>query len=153
MRRFAFSLERVLELRRHTEREWELKLAEVTSRVVGVQQEMQRLDTQRTETRNTRVYAGRVDMEALHSREEYVVAITRRYTELENRLVALEQEREKVRAGYIEASSARKALDKLRERRSDEYYKEAQKEEERAIDDISNSQQAMKLQNWEESDV
>ncbi|MFP4375875.1 MAG: flagellar export protein FliJ [Spirochaetales bacterium] len=153
MRRFAFSLERVLELRRHVEREWELKLAEVTSRVVGVQQEMHRLDAQRIEMRNTRVFAGRVDMEALHSREEYVVAITRRHTELEARLVTLEQEREKVRAGYIEASSARKALDKLRERQSSVYYKEAQKEEDRAIDDISNSQQVVKMREREESDV
>jgi flagellar FliJ protein len=153
MRRFAFSLQKILEIRRHAERQWELRLAEITARVVGVDREVENLTDARSESSSSHTYVGRVDMETLASRERYVVAIDRRVADLKQKRVQLEREREKIRQGYQEASSARKALDKLRERRSSEYYKEALKEEERAIDDINNSQQVRRMENWEENDV
>ena len=136
MRRFAFKLEKVLELRRYKEREWELKLAEVTSRVLGVEQEIRSWAQRRVTTTSRTVPHGRVDMSDLQSREEFVNLIDERVLQLQSQLVALEAERDKVREGYIEASSARKALTKLKERQSDDYYQDALREEARTLDEI-----------------
>lgn len=153
MRRFAFKLEKVLEFRRYDEREWELKLAEVTNRVIAVEQEIAGWALRRSETTGRTVATGTVDMHLLRSREEYVTLIDDRVRQLQSRLVVLEAEREKVRGGYLEASRRRKALSKLKERRSDEYYQEALKDEIRALDDISGSMTSQRRRESEEGNV
>jgi len=153
MRRFAFKLEKVLELRRFAEREWEHKLAEATSRVIGVENEISDWAERRTATSADRVPIGRVDMAVLRSREDYVNLIDDRVYQLQSRLVTLEAEREKVRTRYLEVSQRRKALSKLKERRGDEYYKDARKEEMRTLDEIAVSMTAGKLAHAEDEGV
>lgn len=153
MRRFAFKLEKVLELRRFAEREWEHKLAEATSRVIGVENEISEWAERRSATSTNRVPNGRVDMGVLRSREDYVNLIDDRVYRLQSRLVTLEAEREKVRARYLEVSQRRKALSKLKERQGDEYYKDALKEETRSLDEIAVSMTAGKLAHAEDEDV
>jgi flagellar FliJ protein len=136
MRRFEFKLEKVLELRRYYEREWELKLAESTSRVLSVEREIQDWGRRRIMTTSEAVPVGRIDMSSLRSREDFVNLVDERVEQLQSRLVALEAERDKVRQGYLEASRARKALTRLKERRAEEYYDEGQREETRTLDEI-----------------
>lgn len=136
MRRFVFSLDKVLELRRYHERQWELKLAEVTGRIVAVEREIHSWGARRSSAVDYRVYPGHVDMRTAWAREEYLTLIDTRVRELQTRLHALEHERSKVRASYLDASSARKALTRLEERRRDEYYREAAKDEHRVLDEI-----------------
>ena len=152
MRRFNFKLEKILELRRYAEQEWELKLAEVTSRIVGAQREIDDLAHRRLDTRRYHAAAGTLDMLLMHSREDYVNRIDQRVLELERQLVALEVERSKVRDGYVEASKKRKALTRLKERRSSEYYRNALREEGRVLDEIAGSQLIRKRET-EEIDV
>ena len=55
---------------------------------------------------------------------------------------ALEEKRkemEKVRARYLEASKERKVLDKLKERRAQEYYDQQRDEEFKTVDDLNTS--------------
>ena len=153
MRRFAFKLEQVLELRRYVEREWEIKLAQATSRIVEAQREISRWGSQRTSTAAIQTGAGQVDMETLRSREDYLTLIDQRVMELQNRMVTLEKERDSVREGYLEASRKRKALTKLKERREREYYKDALRDEGRTIDEIAGSQTVRRLRESEEADV
>ncbi len=153
MRRFAFKLEKVLELRRFTEREWEHKLAEATSRVIGVENEISDWAQRRTSTSTHRVPNGRVDMGALRSREDYVNLIDDRVYQLQSRLVTLQAEREKVRAKYLEVSQRRKALSKLKERQGEEYFKDALKEETRSLDEIAVSMTAGKIAHAEDESV
>jgi flagellar export protein FliJ len=136
MRRFEFDLEKVLELRRYAEREWELKLAEVTGRVLGAEREIADLRAARESTTAVSVRPGRVDMGSLSGRQEYLALIERRTVELRGRLARLEREREEVRAEYLQASRARKAISQLRDRRAAEHYREARKEEAREYDEI-----------------
>lgn len=152
MRRFSFKLEKILELRRYDEREWEIKLAEVTSRLIGVEQEIAGWGRRRVTMISYTVPSGRVDMSDLRSREEFVNLIDERVLALQSRLVALEAEREGVRTQYIRASSARKALSKLKERREREYYKDGLREETRTLDDIG-SQIAIRRRDSEEQHV
>ena len=125
-------------LRRQAEREWELSLAEVTSRIVGVDREIEDLAQKRHSMRSYHAGAGTLDMRTMHSREDYVNRIDQRTEELQHRRAALELERGKVRERYVEASARRKALTRLKERRADEYYREALREEGRVLDEIGN---------------
>jgi len=54
-------------------------------------------------------------------------------------LIVKRVELEKVRASYLEASKERKVLDKLKERRSGEYYEHQLDEEFKSVDDMSTS--------------
>lgn len=140
MRRFRFKLDKVLELRRYAEQGWELKLAEVTGRVVAAEQEITEWARRRHDAGRFHAAAGTLDMLLIRSREDYVNRIDQRVGELQHRLVALETERAEVRSGYVEASKKRKALTRLEERRSEEYYREALRDEGRVLDEIAGSQ-------------
>lgn len=153
MKRFEFKLEKVLELRRYDEHEWELKLAEVTGRVVAAEQEIRSWAEKRFGTRQYHAAAGTLDMALMRSREEYVNRIDLRVEELQHRLIALETERSKVREGFLEASRKRKALTRLKERQSEEYYREALREEGRVLDEIGGDQVVRRLKEMEEVDV
>ena len=153
MRRFSFDLEKVLELRRYTEREWELKLAEVTSRIINVENEISSWAERRQATTSVTVPRGRVNMHTMRSRADYVGLIDDRVRQLQSRLVSLEAEREKVRKRYLEVSRDRKALSKLKERRSEEYYQDAKKEEIRTLDEIASSMRTQRLMESEEGNV
>ena len=144
MRRFAFRLEKVLELRRYREREWELKLAEVTSRVMGVEQEIDQWLARRRTTSGGTAGPGPIDMDEWRSREGYSVLIDDRIRRLRSRLVVLEAERDKVRERYLEVSKRRKALSRLKERRGEEYYRDALKDEHRAVDELAGPTAAMR---------
>ena len=153
MRRFAFKLEKVLELREYHEREWELRLAEVTSRVIGVENEITELGERRHATQSVAIRPGHVDLGDARNREEYVNLIDDRVRHLRRRLVALEEERSRVRDHYLDASRERKALSKLKERRSEEYYKDSLKEEIRSLDEIAGSMTYRRLRSSEDGYV
>lgn len=157
MRRFSFKLEKVLELRRYAEREWELKLAEVTSRVVVAENDLQRWARQRVSTvmvgGGTGTERGTVDMDLLRSRDDYLSLIDQHVAQLQSRIAALEVEREKVRRHYLRVSQKRKALSKLKERRSSEYYSDAAREQNREIDEIGGVQAVRRINRMESADV
>jgi len=140
MRRFQFRLERFLELRRWKEREWELKLAKALGECLLLQQRIRQIGEEIGASRLAEYTEGRrVDVEAMARRELYVQRLA---MERERAVVTLEEKRremEKVRARYLEASKERKVLDKLKERRSEEYYDRQLDEEYRTVDDMNNS--------------
>ena len=140
MRRFRFKLDKILELRRYAEQEWELKLAEVTGRVVTAEQEITEWARKRHDTRRFHAGAGTLDMLIMRTREDYVNRIDLRVLELQHQLVALEVERSKIRDGYMEASKKRKALTRLKERQAEEYYRDALRDEGRVLDEIAGNQ-------------
>jgi len=140
MRRFQFRLERFLELRRWKEREWELKLARALGECLLLEQRIRQIGEEIGASRLAEYTEGRrVDVEAMARRELYVQRLA---VERERAQVTLEEKRrelEKVRARYLEASKDRKVLDKLKERRSEEYYDRQLDEEYRTADDLNNS--------------
>lgn len=153
MRRFAFKLEKILELRRHAERQWERKLADVTRRVVAVEREIEAWAVRRHDTARFGAGPGTVDMMLLQSREDYINRIDQRVRELQHQVLALETERAKVREDYVRASSRRKALTRLKERRSAEYYRGALREEARVLDEIAATRLIRARSETEEVDV
>ncbi len=153
MRRFAFKLEKVLELRRYHEREWELKLAEVTGRVLEVEHEISAWADRRHGAGRRHIAIGRVDMSELHSREDFLLMVDDRVRNLQSRLVALHAERDRVRERYLEFSRRRKALSRLKERRGDDYYRESLRDEHRTLDEIAGSMASRRVLESEDDDV
>ncbi len=140
MRRFQFRLERFLELRRWKEREWELKLARALGECLVIENRIREIAEEIGASRLAQFSeGGRVDVEAMARRELYVQRLA---LERERAQVTLEEKRremEKVRARYLEVSKERKVLDKLKERRSEEYYDRQLDEEYKAVDDLNSS--------------
>ena len=140
MRRFQFRLERFLELRRWKEREWELKLARAQGECLLLENRIREIGEEIGASRLAQFSIGRrVDVESMARRELYVQRLAVERERAQVTLVEKRREMEKVRAGYLEASRDRKVLDKLKERRSVEYYDRQLDEEYKAADDLSSS--------------
>jgi len=140
MRRFQFRLERFLELRRWKEREWELKLARAQGECLLLENRIRQIGEEIGASRLAQFSDGRrVDVEAMARRELYVQRLAVERERAQVTLVEKRREMEKVRAGYLEASRDRKVLDKLKERRSEEYYDRQLDEEYKAVDDLASS--------------
>jgi flagellar protein FliJ len=138
MRRFQFRLERFLDLRRWKEREWEIALAKILGECLLLENRIIEIGTEIGASRLAVFTDGaRVDIAAMGRRELYVQRLA---VERERARVTLEgkrREMEKVRAKYLEASKERKVLDKLKERRSSEYYDHQRDEEYKTVDDLT----------------
>lgn len=136
MRRFSFKLDKLLELRRYSERELEIKLAEAASRVIAVDREIAEWHDRRRTEASFGISGGTVDVSLLNARDDFLTLVDDRVRKLERRRRHLENERTTVADAYLEASRKRKVLSKLKERREREYYDAAKREEMKEIDEI-----------------
>jgi flagellar FliJ protein len=140
MRRFQFRLERFLELRRWKEREWELALARIQGECLLLVRRIEEIGGLISSGRLAGFTEGtRIDVGSMARRELYVRRLLRDRERANAALAEARKELERVRARYLEASRDRKVLDKLRERRSDEYYEHQLDEEYKAADDMNTS--------------
>ena len=140
MRRFQFRLERFLELRRWKERQWEIALAKILGECLLLEKRIEEIGVEiGASLFGGFIAAGRVDVEAMSRRELYVQRLAVERERARETLVEKRIELEKVRAKYLEAARDRKVLDKLKERRSEEYYEVQIDEEFKTIDDMNTS--------------
>lgn len=147
MRRFKFRLEKFLELRRWKEREREIALAKVLGEVLLLEKRIAEIaglisGSLFGQFRRENL----VDVEGMMRRELYVQRLAREREAKRSALVVKRRELEEARGRYLEASKERKVLDKLRERRETEYYKQAIDEEYKAVDDTNTA--AATRQGW-----
>lgn len=139
MKRFQFNMEKVLELRRYEERRWELKLGEVTGRCVSINRRIK----EHTEDRR-RVFASRRlgDSRSFYDfqvADRYAMRLEQEKKKLRSELEECEKEREQIRKKFMEASRKRKVIERLKERKQEQYYKEQRKEEQKELDDLASS--------------
>ncbi len=138
MRRFQFRLERFLDLRRWKEREWEIRLAQATGKVILLRNRIEEIGVEigvsydRTFARGTGI-----DVAAMAGRERYVQRLAAERVRKHAELAVRTREMEEVRGHYLEAARDRKVLDKLKERRAGEYYEWQRDEEYKTIDDLN----------------
>jgi flagellar protein FliJ len=138
MRRFRFRLERFLELRRWKERQWEIALAKILGECLRLERRIEAIGEEIGASRLVAYTEGaRIDVEAMALRDHFVMRLAHERERTREILTVKRVELEKVRASYLEASRDRKVLDKLKERRSDEYYERQLDEEFKSIDDMS----------------
>ena len=131
MKRFSFSLEKVLSLRKFREQETKIELgkaigelSEIENNIKSVAQERFRAGDQFSGNgaiiRSYMLYVSRLDLK----KEELLADAAKAEIKVEG-----------ARAVFIEASRERKVLDKLKEKRSGEYRKMILVEETKSLDD------------------
>jgi flagellar FliJ protein len=140
MRRFQFRLERFLELRRWKERECEIALAKVLGTCLLLEKRIDEIGKEVAASRLSVFVAGiRIDVWAMARRELYLQRLTGERARAEAALAEERKALEVVRAKYFDAAKERKVLDKLKQRRSEEYYAHQLDEEYKSLDDMNTS--------------
>ncbi len=136
-------MQRILDLRAHKERQWEMKLGKITGECLTIENE---ITHRREEISRVRTKPGvAVDQAYRAAVEQY---ITRLLIEIEELTVKLEQkqkERQKVQEKFLEASRDRKILDSLKEKREQQYRREQNREDMKILDDLAGAQAVRKM--------
>lgn len=136
MKRFLFKLEKLLELRSFYERKAELLLAEKAGRCALLEGRLKEIAESRVRTSREMFSAGR-DIADYRAAELYLLRLDRERDRLLEELALAEAEREAARADYLVKHRDREIIDKLKERRQAEYYRFAEREEIKALDDLA----------------
>ena len=140
MKRFHFRLERLLALRAHREKESLARLAEAAGHCVRVRRSLEDNETATgAGFRSGFLENTRVDLSLLVYREQYLNRLGAERRRLEEELQERLARKDEVQATYLEHSRDRKILDRLKERRAREFYREQRKEEFKAMDDANGS--------------
>ncbi len=139
MKRFQFRLEKILNLRRYREREWEQKLAVISGICIGLENRIEMLKREKERVAFRYVVGTNMDVSTLVSRELYTLRINKGIEELEEELEKRREELEEVRKKYLEVSKERKVLEKLKERQESKYYYEQKLEDIKVVDDLNNA--------------
>ncbi len=145
MRKFQFNLEKILELRKYDEQQWELKLGQATGRCNSLNREIESRKASRREIFEKR-HLDSGDMRMFLYAENYTHRMDQEIVELREELKKAEAERQKLQEKFLEASKKRKILDKLKERQQQAYYKHEQKQEQKTLDEISSARYARELE-------
>lgn len=136
MKRFAFRLEKLLELRSFHEKKAELVLAQKVGRVALLEQRLKEIAESRSRTGRDRFAAGR-DLADYRASELYIKRLEVERDRVLVELAEAELERQAALEVYVEKHRDRQAIDKLKERRQAEYYRAAEREEIKALDDLA----------------
>ena len=136
MRRFRFNLEKLLELRAFYERKAEMVLAGKAGACALLDEKMREVALSRSRTGREMFSTGR-GVEDYRAAELYIVRLDRDRERLARELAVAELEREQARAAYVEKRMGRESLEKIKERRQKEYYRLAEREETKALDDVA----------------
>ena len=136
MRRFRFNLEKLLELRAFFERKAEMALAEKAGRCALLDADLREVAMARARTGREMFATGRA-LEDYRASGLYIIRLDRDRDRLTEEIAVAELEREKARAAYVERHTARESIEKIKERRQSEYYRLAEREETKALDDLA----------------
>ncbi|MDR2786358.1 MAG: flagellar export protein FliJ [Treponema sp.] len=139
MKRFHFNLQKALDLRAYRERDAEIELGRAVSRFTELTNRLRTLAEERF-----RAAAGRFSRsnsaEDMLAYERYITRLDTQKEELLEQTAAAELAVSEKREAYLAASRERKVLDKLREKRFEEYRKLALREEAKLTDDAASGQ-------------
>lgn len=134
MKKFVFSLQKVLELREYEEDKAKLELGKAVA-------ELERIKRLLEENARNRVAANQsrkdtTDVIVLMNIENYIIGLDAKKEKLLEELTMAQMFFEEKRDLYTKAMQDREVLSKLKEKQLSEYKKEVLKEEENALDDI-----------------
>ncbi len=137
MRKFNFRLEPFLRIRTYREKTSELELARAIGTCMALQGHLQ--DVKREIQNNTACSIGGIllDLSDLQARNAYIAWLEKELGSTQERLHRAEAERKKKQEQYLSASRDRKILEKLKERKAEEYYDAQWKEEFKRIDEVA----------------
>lgn len=136
MKRFNFSLQKILDLREYEEEQAKLDLAAAIAEANRIQAELEQIAREMVRAGAVRITS---DIPAMQANEAYKVRLKLRKGELLEELAQAELVIEQKREVFAEKMRDRKVITKLREKALAEYNVETEKDEEQANDDVSNA--------------
>ncbi|MDR0601706.1 MAG: flagellar export protein FliJ [Treponema sp.] len=136
MKRFHFSLEKVLRLRTYREQEAELELGRAVGALTAVENRIKEAAREKQNAAGARFLQSHGAPEIINY-NNYILRLEQETGRLLEDAAKAELVVEEKRAAYIEASRDRKVLDKLREKRERENRKDMLAEETGILDDVS----------------
>jgi flagellar FliJ protein len=142
MKRFKFSLEKVLELRAYRGREAEIELGRAIAILTEIENRIFNLAQERIKAAGERFSQG---SGRIQDYDRYILRLDKTRDHLLEDAARAELKAAEAREAYLAASRERKVIDKLRERRQDEYRRKMLAEEIKTLDDSSGGSPARKL--------
>lgn len=136
MKRFSFSLQKVLDLREYEENQAKLDLAAAIAEANRIQAELDQVAHEIVAAGQVRITS---DIPAMQANEAYKVRLKLRKGELLEELAQAELVIEQKREVFAEKMQDRKVITKLKEKAVAEYKAESEKDEEQANADVSNA--------------
>lgn len=140
MPKFRFQLDGVLKKRRHFEQQRQRELAIRIRHLVECQSDLARLnDTVKQTNDDVRQHhlTGVLDMSFLAAHRRFMLAMQRQATSIAQKIVAAQQQVDVARGALAEAAKARKAIEKLREKRFEQWRDELSRKEATELDEVS----------------
>jgi flagellar FliJ protein len=139
MARFRFQLEPLLRARRATERIHQMAVAELDQRRVELERTLRRqqqfISTGKREM--TQRLVGPLEMSSLRQHAGSTIGLMRQGHRIVLELAGLHKRLEAARAGLREAARERRVVERLRERRFEQWRMQMQKAEDAAIDELA----------------
>ena len=137
MKKFKFSLEKVLSLREFEQNQAQIELGKAQSVVNDLNNQLKYIASEIVRSNESR--ANSTDLNFLLSIENYINGLNYKKEILLEELAKAQLVLEEKRAIVVEAIKKRKSLEKLKEKQFEEYKKQYNLEEEKILDEISTS--------------
>lgn len=141
MAKFVFELEAVLEQRRGVERTKQLAVAAVDRQRIELEQRLagcrERLDGERRELREELAGGGSVDMGRARRQAGATLHVLAEAQRTLLQLAGVQTRLEAARRELIEATTRRRAVEVLRERRFEEWKREESRRDAAAVDELA----------------
>ena len=141
MKKFNFSLDKVLTLRAFYEKQAEIALSRAVSERDIVKNKIENIDLKVLEA--SPIFSQDIDMSILLWTENYIKGLKVRKLELEKELISLEEKVKLCIQKYSETSKDRKILERLKDKKFEEWKKSFDKEEVISIDEIVSSKMSI----------
>ena len=139
MKKFAFSLQKILDLKEFTEEQAKIALAQAIAESDRIKAQLKTIAEKRVESNNQRSFCK--NMQDLVIIENYINRLDVQKENLLEELAAAELVIEEKRKAMYEAMKERKVLTKLKDKKKAEYRRLVNQEEAAVLDDIANTQQ------------
>ena len=137
MKKFSFSLDKVLSLRIFYEKQAEIALSRAVSERDLVKLKIEDINVKILEC--SPIFSQDVEMSILLSAENYITGLKLKKNELERKLVSLEEKVKLCIEKYAEKSKDRKIIERLKDKKLEKWKKEFNKEEIISIDEAISS--------------
>lgn len=147
MKRFRFSLQKVLEVRQTEEKIIQKQLAMKLREVLDARKQGQRLqeELQQSLDEKSRMEQGVFNSAIYMNHQRHLESLRDQLFENKQLIARLEEEQEEIRMKLLTKAQERKTIERLRETRLEEYRKEVKKEEQVFLDEISAQNQRYRM--------
>lgn len=137
MKKFVFSMEKILDLREYEEKQAQIELGKAIADAEKIRQQLNFVAIEKAKMLSMDISGTSINERLVH--ENYLVRLDRQKEILLEELAAAELIVDEKRAVFAEALKKRKVLSNLKEKQLQQYKKEKQLEEDNIVDDIVTS--------------